>query len=393
MEAFAADWLNLLTRWFHMVVGIGWIGASFYYIGLDVTLRKRERMNEGVYGTVWQVHGGGFYHVEKYLVAPKALPDDLVWFKWEAYLTFLSGFALLIVQYYWNAKAFLIDPKVMALAPWQAIAISVAGLAAGWAVYDAVCRSPIGRNTALLAATVFLMIVAASWAFSQVFSGRGALIHVGAFVGTIMAANVFMIIIPNQRKIVDALLKGEAPDPKYGAIGKQRSVHNTYLTLPVLLMMVSNHYSMLTGHPQAWAVVALILIVGGMVRHFMVRHEAGDPVAKIAWALGLAALGLVGALWLTAPKTDPRLAGLAASDQDVIRITAKHCTMCHAAKPRHEGFGEPPKGVMLETIEDIRRYAVLIDQQAVKSDVMPLGNETGMTDDERRTLGAWVARQ
>lgn len=393
MEAFAADWLNLLIRWFHLVVGIGWIGASFYFIGLDVSLKKRAGMKEGVYGTAWEVHGGGFYHVEKYMVAPKELPDDLIWYKWEAYLTFLSGFALLVVQYYWNAKAYLIDPKVMALAPWQAIAVSVASLVAGWAGYDALCRSPLGRNTGLLALLVFLMIVAAALLFGHVFSGRGALIHVGAFVGTIMAANVFMIIIPNQRKIVAALIAGEAPDPRLGAIGKQRSVHNTYLTLPVLLMMVSNHYPMLTNHPQSWLLVALVLVVGGTVRHFMVRHEAGDPVSKILWAPGAAAVGLAAALVMTAPRVDPALASIKSADADVLAVTAKHCTPCHAAKPRHEGFSEAPKGVMLEHIDDIRRYAALIDQQAVKSDAMPLGNETGMTDDERRVLGAWIARQ
>lgn len=393
MEAFVADWLNLLIRWFHLVVGIGWIGASFYFIALDLSLKKRDTMNEGVFGTAWEVHGGGFYHVEKYMVAPKALPGDLIWYKWEAYLTFLSGFALLVVQYYWNAKAYLIDPKVMALAPWQAIAISVVSLAAGWALYDGLCRSRIGQNTALLAVLVFAMIVGAAVLFTNVFSGRGALIHVGAFVGTIMAANVFMVIIPNQRKLVAQLLAGEAPDPKYGKIGKQRSVHNTYLTLPVLLMMVSNHYPMLTNHPHAWLLVALILVIGGTARHFWVRHEVGEPFAKIGWAAGAACAGLVAALVLTAPRTDPALAGLTATDADVLKIAAAHCTMCHAAKPTKEGFGEAPKGVMLETIEDLRRYAALIDQQAVKSDAMPLGNETGMTDDERRKLGAWIARQ
>jgi uncharacterized membrane protein len=393
MEAFAADWLNLLIRWAHMVVGIGWIGASFYFIGLDVSLRKREQMNEGVYGTAWEVHGGGFYHVEKYLVAPKHLPQDLIWYKWEAYLTFLTGFALLAVQYYWGARAYMIDPKVLDLAPWQAIAISIVSLAAGWALYDGICRSPIGKNVGVLAVVVFALILGATVFYTSVFSGRAALIHVGAFVGSIMAANVFMVIIPNQRKIVASLLAGEAPDPKYGAIGKQRSVHNTYLTLPVLLMMVSNHYSFLTGHPHAWAIVGLILIIGGTVRHLMVRHEAGDELRKILWAPGLAAAGLAAAVVMTAPRTDPALAALAASDADVVRIASTHCAVCHAARPRHEGFAEAPKGVHLETLADLRRWAPMIDQQAVKTETMPLGNETNMTTDERRILGAWIARQ
>ena len=393
MLTFAADWLNLLIRWAHMVVGIGWIGASFYFIGLDVSLRKRETMNPGVYGTAWEVHGGGFYHVEKYTVAPANLPEDLIWYKWEAYLTFMTGFALLLVQYYLNASAYLIDPGVAMLYPWQAIMISLLGLAAGWFAYDGLCRSRIGSHTGLLAVAVFALIVFAGYAFTHVFSGRGALIHVGAFVGTIMAANVFRIIIPNQKLIVASLLKGEAPDPRLGAIGKQRSVHNTYLTLPVLLMMVSNHYAMLTNHPQSWILVALVLVIGGMVRHAFVRHEAGDPLRQILWAPGIAAVGLIIALVMTAPRGDAAFAGVAVSDADVTRIVTTHCTRCHADHPTREGFAEAPKGVKLETLDALRRYAPLIMAQAVKADTMPLGNETGMTDAERLKLGAWLSRQ
>ena len=393
MMAFLADWLNLLIRWAHMVVGIGWIGASFYFIGLDVALKKRDVMNPGVYGTAWEVHGGGFYHVEKYTVAPKHLPDDLIWYKWEAYLTFVTGFLLLIVQYYLNPTAFLIDPSVAVLYPWQAIMISVIGLIAGWFIYDGICRSSIGKNTGLLAVAVFALIVAAAWGFTHVFSGRGALIHVGAFVGTMMAANVFAIIIPNQKKIVASLLKGEAPDPRLGAIGKQRSVHNTYLTLPVLLMMVSNHYPFLTNHPQSWLLVALVLVIGGTVRHFFVRHEAGDPTGQILWAPGVAAVGILIALYLTAPRIDPSLAGIKVSDADVLKITATHCVMCHAAKPTHDGFAAPPKGVMLTSIDLIRQHKTEILAQAVNSNTMPLGNETGITDQERKLLAAWIARQ
>ncbi|MDR3495636.1 MAG: urate hydroxylase PuuD [Ancalomicrobiaceae bacterium] len=392
MLTFAADWLNLLLRWAHIIVGIGWIGASFYFIGLDVGLKQRERMNPGVYGTAWQVHGGGFYHVEKYLVAPEHLPEDLIWYQWEAYLTFLSGFTLLIVQYYLQPQAYLIDPGVMPLASWQAIVLSIVGLAAGWFAYDSLCKSPIGKHTATLGAAVFVLIVAAAWGFTHVFSGRGALIHVGAFVGTIMAANVFAVIIPNQRKAVASLIKGEAPDPKYGAIGKQRSVHNTYLTLPVILMMVSNHYPMLTNHPQSWLLVALVLIIGAMVRHFLVRHEAGDAVVKILWAPGVAAVGLVVALVLTAPRTDPALAGMTVTDADITAITQTHCVRCHSAHPTREGFDEAPKGIKFDTLEAVKRYAPLIKAQAVDTDTMPLGNETGMTAEDRKKLGAWLAK-
>ncbi|WP_237155450.1 urate hydroxylase PuuD [Oryzibacter oryziterrae] len=393
MLAFAAEWLNILIRWAHLVVGIGWIGASFFFIALDLSLRKRAEMNPGVYGTAWLVHGGGFYNVEKYLVAPAQLPEDLVWYKWEAYLTFVTGFLLMSVQYYFNAKSYLIDPAILPLAPWQAIAISIASLLGGWLIYDLLlCKSPIGRNTPLLAVCVFVLIVGAAYLFTHVFSGRGALIHVGAMVGTIMAANVFRIIIPNQKKITAALMAGKAPDPALGVMGKQRSVHNNYLTLPVLLMMVSNHYALLTGHPQSWILVALILVIGAMVRHFLNRHEAGDAFAKIVWTLPIAAIALVAALAMTAPKPRETTVG-EVTDLDVLRITATHCVMCHSAKPTHEGFTEPPKGLVLTDIEHIRQYAPLIKMQAVDSETMPLGNETGITREERDVLGAWIAGQ
>ncbi|HUG63151.1 MAG TPA: urate hydroxylase PuuD [Methylomirabilota bacterium] len=392
MLAFTAEWLNLLIRWAHLVAGIGWIGTSFYFIALDLSLRKRERMNPGVSGTAWEVHGGGFYHVEKYTVAPKELPDDLIWYKWEAYLTFLTGFALLTVMYYFNASAYLIDPDVMPLTPGEAIVISVGSLTAGWFVYDRLlCRSALGANTPLLALAVFALVMAFTYLFTHVFSGRGAFIHVGSLIGTIMAANVFAVIVPNQKKITEALLAGETPDPAYGATGKQRSVHNNYLTLPVLLMMVSNHYPILTNHPHSWILVALVLMIGAMARHFLNRHEAGDPFGRIWWTLPVAGAGLAVALVMTAPA--PRAgANVAAVHDDVaVAISRTHCVACHARAPTHEAFPEPPKGVVLETPADLRRYAALIDQQAVKSDAMPLGNETGMTDEERATLGDWIA--
>jgi uncharacterized membrane protein len=393
MSAFVVDWLNLLIRWAHLVVGIGWIGTSFYFIALDLSLRKRADMREGVSGTAWEVHGGGFYHVEKYLVAPTTLPDDLVWYKWEAYLTWVTGFLLLVVQYYWNADGFLISRSVLPLLPSQAIVLSGLSLIGGWLVYDRLCKSWIGENTSLLAVAVFVLIVGASYLFSHVFSGRGALIHVGAFVGTIMAVNVFGIIIPNQKKITAALLAGRAPDPALGQIGKQRSVHNNYLTLPVLVMMVSNHYPMLTSHPQAWLIVALILVIGGSVRHFLNRHDAGDPFLKIAWALPAAAVGLAVAIFMTAPRTDPALAGLSVSDAEVMQIAFTHCAMCHSAHPTHRGIEAPPKDVTLTNVEEIRRHADQIMAQAVNGNAMPLGNETGMTEDDRRKLGAWLMKQ
>jgi uncharacterized membrane protein len=393
MPAFILDWLNLIFRWAHLVVGIGWIGTSFYFIALDLSLRKRDNMPEGVYGTAWEVHGGGFYHVEKYLVAPKSLPPDLLWYKWEAYLTWVTGFALLVVQYYWNAGTYLINPSVLPLLPSQAIVISILSLVAGWFIYDGLCRSAIGRHTTTLAVAVFVLIVAAAFVFSQVFSGRGALIHVGAFVGTIMAVNVFGVIIPNQKKVTAALLAGRTPDPALGAVSKQRSVHNNYLTLPVLVMMVSNHYPMLASTGETWLVIALILVIGAGARHFLNRHDAGDPFTKIWWTLPVTAVALAAAIYVTAPRADPGLAGLQVSEGEVLTVVAKHCVMCHSSRPTHAGFDQPPKGIVLGSIADIRLHADQIMVQAVNGDAMPLGNETHMTKEERRQLGAFLLNQ
>jgi uncharacterized membrane protein len=338
------------------------------------------------------VHGGGFYHVQKYSVAPADLPPDLIWFKWEAYLTWLTGFLLLIVQFYFNATTYLIDPAVMQLTPWQAIAISLVSLAAGWFIYDGLCRSPLVHRPSWLALAVFILILIAAYGFTHVFSGRGALIHIGAFIGTMMAANVFAVIIPNQRKITASLIRGEAPDPRFGITGKQRSLHNTYLTLPVLLMMISNHYPMITNHPHAWILVGLIVVGGASLRHFLVRHEVGDPIDEIAWTLPIIFGALAAALWLTEPGQKIG-EGLVVSDSEVLGVTSKHCTMCHSARPTHQGFKEPPKGVVLETLDELRRYRAQIEAQAVRNKSMPLGNETQMTDEERAKLGAWLAAQ
>jgi uncharacterized membrane protein len=392
MDVFLGEWVNLLLRWFHMIVGIGWIGTSFYFMALDYSLDTNERRSEGVYGTAWEVHGGGFYHVEKFTVAPPQLPAHLQWFKWDAYLTWMTGFGLLIVQYYLHAKSYLIDPAVLPLEPLAAVAISIASLLGGWAVYEALCRSPLGKNTTVLAVLVFALILVASVLYTKVFSARGAFLHVGAFVGTIMAFNVFMIIIPNQRKMVAQLLKGEVPDARYGEIGKQRSTHNNYLTLPVLVMMVSPHYPFLSAHPQSWLVVALIIIAGALIRHYINRIDAGDDWNAFGWTAPVAAFALICAIWVTAPRA-PAATGGAVSDADVLALTGKHCTMCHARKPTHESFKEPPKNVTLETVDDLRKYAPLILTQTVQNKAMPLGNQTAMTEDERAKIGQWIAAQ
>ena len=393
MTAFTADWLNLLLRWSHLVAGIAWIGTSFYFIALDLSLRRAKDAPEGLTGAAWEVHGGGFYRVEKYAVAPPSLPQHLTWFRWEAYLTWVTGFALLVVQFYLDAPAWLIDPAVMPLGTWQAVAISVASLAAGWVVYTVLCRSKVGANTVVLAGAVFVLFVAATWGYTQVFSARAALVHAGALIGTIMAFNVFMVIIPNQKKVVAALLAGEAPDPDLGEVAKQRSLHNTYLTLPVLLLMVSGHYPMLTGHPHAWLLVALIIVGGGCARHFLVHVEVGRPFASVAWTLPVVAVALAVAVTMTAPTSRDSSVAQPVSDVEVLGITDAHCVSCHAEAPTHPAFKTAPKNIVLETVGDLRRYATLVDLHSVRTRTMPLGNLTGMTDAERARLGAWLAAQ
>ena len=386
------DWLNLLLRWGHMIAGIAWIGTSFYFVALDFSLRKSANLPPGVAGEAWEVHGGGFYHVRKYLTAPSTLPGDLIWFKWEAYLTWLTGFFLLIAIYYVQADNFLISADVLPLTRLQAIVISVASLILGWIVYSLLCRSPLGRHAGLLAAVLLMMIVAAAYFYAQVYSGRGAFIHVGALIGTLMAANVFMVIIPNQRKITAALLKGGTPDPKFGIIGKQRSLHNTYLTLPVLVMMVSNHYPMVTDHAQSWLLAGLIVVGGALTRHYLVRTEVGDAQAGIVWTLPLIATALAFALIVSQPERVALYQG-EVSDADALSIAQARCATCHAAQPRDATIKAAPKGIALETIDSLRRYAAQIETQAVKNKAMPLGNKTGMLAEERAKLGAWIAKQ
>jgi uncharacterized membrane protein len=386
------DWANLLIRWGHMIAGIAWIGTSFYFVALDFSLRKSASLPPGVAGEAWEVHGGGFYHVRKYLSAPETLPRDLIWFKWEAYLTWVTGFLLLIVLYYLQAETYLIDPNVRALAPWQAISISIASLVLGWVLYTALCRSALGRNTALLALALFAMLLAFAIFYTQMFSGRGAFIHIGALIGTIMAANVFMVIIPNQRKITAALLKAGRPDPALGATGKQRSLHNTYLTLPVLAMMISNHFPMLTDHAHAWALAGLIILGGGIARHFLVRTEVGDKHETVAWTLPLIGTALAFALIMTEPQKLLLFQG-EVTDQEALSIVQQRCATCHAANPTDATIKVAPKGVHLETLEDLKRYAAQIGVQAVQNKAMPLANRTGMLDEERAKLGTWISTQ
>jgi uncharacterized membrane protein len=388
--ALLLDWTELLVRWTHVIAGITWIGSSFYFIALDASLKGNARLDTRVKGEAWQVHGGGFYNIQKFSVAPEFMPAELTWFKWEAYATWIFGFLLLVLMYYANASLYLIDPAVMALQPGTAVAIAAGSLVAGWLGYNALCRSRIGDDTRNLALVGFGLLIAIAFAYSRLFSGRGAFIQIGALVGTIMAANVLMIIIPNQRKVVASLLAGEAPDPALGAIAKQRSLHNNYLTLPVLFTMLSNHYAFTYQSSWNWLVLAGVFISSFLVRHwFNVLHTGEKPDWRLwpAAAVPLAAVVVLSAATSGALSTLP--AGPSVKFAEVQGIIAQRCHTCHAARPSFTGFVQPPKNVMFDTPAQIVTQAPLIYAQAVTSRAMPLGNITQISDTERQTLATW----
>ena len=393
MELFIADWLNLIFRWLHLITGIAWIGTSFYFIFLDLSLRKKRRLPEGVGGEAWNVHGGGFYLMQKYTVAPEELPEELHWFKYEAYFTFLSGFALMGVIYYWGADSYLIDKEVANLSQFEAIIISIGFLAGGWIVYDILCRIPIFvKHSLLLSVAVFCFILVVAWATNQVFSSRAAFVHVGAVIGSIMVANVFFIIIPNQKIVVADLVAGRKPDPSLGLEAKQRSTHNNYLTLPVLLMMISIHYPMVFGHEQSWLVVAFILVIGGIIRDFFNRMNAGATGRALLWQWPLAVLFMFGLIIFVSYDFGDSTEQLKeeVSFRQVMAITQKHCTSCHALRPSDPNYDKAPAGVRLENIEDLRKHSEKILKQAVLTKAMPLGNSTLMKRKERDVLGSWI---
>jgi len=395
LAPYGLEWLNLLVRWLHIIAGIAWIGASFYFVWLDNSIRppapESDLAKKGVAGELWAVHGGGFYNPQKYLVAPAELPKELHWFKWEAYTTWLSGFALLVIVYYLNARAMMVDRSVADLSSLQAVGIGLASLLVGWIVYDLLCRSPLGRRPLAFGVVIYLFLVGSGWVLSQLLSGRAAYLHVGAMIGTMMVANVAMLIIPGQRKMVDAMLAGARPDPVHGIKAKQRSVHNNYFTLPVLFIMISNHYAMTYNHRHGWAVLGAIMLAGVLIRHFFnLRHrgriEWKFPAAGVAVLLVLAVLLAPGAPQPTAPQ----LAGGEAHRFAQVRtIMDQRCVSCHAAQPTQPGFAAAPAGVMLHTPELVSQNAARIYQQTVQLKAMPLANLTHMTDAERAEVQAW----
>jgi uncharacterized membrane protein len=382
VEGYLLEWLNLLVRWLHVVVGIAWIGASLYFIWLDNHLEPSK--DPALAGELWAIHGGGFYNARKFKLSPAELPANLHWFKWEAYWTWISGFTLLVLMYYAQAELYLIDAGVMALSKPAAIGWGLGFLVAGYLVYEALCRSPLGRNEWLLSSAIFLFLALAAWGLTQVFSGRGAFMHYGAILGTIMAANVLHIIIPGQRRMVGAIRAGRAPDPRDGLIGKQRSVHNTYFTLPVVFAMISNHYATLSGHRFAWLALVAMTVAGALIRVWFVMRHKGHAAAWV-WLSGVAFIAF--AALLVAPARPKETTKVEFSE--IKRVVDLRCVSCHADKPSFQGMPEAPKGVKLDSEARIRALAPQIHQQAVLGKAMPPGNLTAMTDEERVLLDRW----
>jgi uncharacterized membrane protein len=389
VDPYVTDWLNLLTRWLHVIAGIVWIGSSFYFIALDNHLRppqdERER-EAGIGGETWEIHGGGFYNIKKYLVAPRVLPETLHWFKWEAYTTWLSGFALMIVLYYLNADTYLIDKSVADLSTGEAVAISIGLLVAAWLVYDVLCRLLAARPF-VLAALLLGLITLAAWGIGHLFSGRAMYLQIGAMLGTMMVGNVFFVIIPAHWELVRAKQAGREPDPAANARGKLRSVHNNYLTLPVVFTMLSNHFPFTYGHSYSWLILVVLLVIGAWVRHFFNLRHLGRTV----WAIpATAAIAIAVLAILIRPQSEAATGAATVQFTQVARIIEQRCAACHSLQPTK--VAAAPRGIKLDTPAEIKGQASAIEQQAVQTGAMPLGNVTGMTEAERDLLGRWIAQ-
>jgi len=392
MEAYLLDWTNLLIRWLHLITGVAWIGASFYFVMLDNSLSKPvkdEDSKRGVSGELWAVHGGGVYQSQKFLAGPlgEPLSEHLHWSKWEAYSTWLSGMALLAIIYWFGANTYLIDAQVMPLTPLVAISISVGFIVGGWLVYNTLCQVLKGKDT-LLAAIIFIFVIFCDWLLFQLFSARAAYLHVGAMIGSIMVANVFFHIIPGQKSMVAEIRAGQTPDPKYGVIGKQRSVHNTYFTLPVLFIMISNHYPMTYSNEYGWMVLGFVMMAGVLIRQYFVLRHSGKANMALP-AIGIVLL-LAMVVYLMPSKPEGNQS-ISISDTQMQQVVSARCVACHAQSPTHLGFVSPPLGVILETIEQIEQHAVKI-ATTVQTRYMPLGNLTQMTDQERVLIASWYAQ-
>ena len=423
------DWISLFVRWFHVIAGVAWIGASFYFIWLDNNLRTppKWKQDKGIKGDLWAIHGGGFYEVAKYAYGPEKMPETLHWFKWEAYTTWLSGFALLIIVYYFGASAYLIDPSVNAMSPATAISLGLGLIFGGLALYEFACRSPLAKYPLAFGIGLVALVCIVSYLSTQWFSGRGAYIHVGALIGTIMAGNVFFNIMPNQRKMVAAVADKKDIDPNWGASAKLRSVHNNYFTLPLLFIMISNHYPMTYQHPQNWLVLIAIMATAAWIRHFFNLRHIGTTKPGILVSGAVAMLAI--ALWVswpqaTSPQTLSQNETLSTSNKDqesasqangenykeapdrpvgaaiseisnerVTNLITTHCVGCHSRKPTDDIFKVAPLGVVLDTWEDIERFAPQVVRRTTVTKDMPFLNKTKMTDEERQEIARWFAQK
>ena len=388
---FFLDWLDLIVRWIHIVVGIAWIGTSFYFNWLDSRL-DQNTSNEDLEGELWSVHSGGFYNINKLKGPPKEFPKELHWFKWEAYTTWISGFALLIIIYYLNAESMMIDKNVNNINSFTAIVISLSFLAASWLIYDFLCKSNLINNTILFSTVCLIVAIIISYLLTKIYGSRAAYIHVGASLGTIMAANVFRVIIPSQKNMVDAALANKEPDLQKGLSAKTRSIHNNYLTLPVLFIMISSHFPFTYGHKYNWLILAVISIIGASVRHyFNLRNKKQHNV----WILPMAAFGMISLmLYVSIPKINLIKQDININEEitfsEIQNIINYRCAVCHTNKPTFEGFEDPPLGIIFDTPEDILRNINKIKKQAIDSDIMPPGNLTGMTEAERNKIKLWI---
>ena len=388
------EWTELILRWFHVIAGIAWIGSSFYFIALDLSLKQNKNLPDKSHGEAWQVHGGGFYHLVKYLVAPSKMPSELTWFKWEAYATWVSGFALLALIYYAGAELYMIDIVKYDLEKYEAVIISLLGVVFGWVIYDFVCRLSLKTNVYVLISSIFILITVMSWAYSEIFSYRGAFMQIGTVLGTIMVANVLMIIIPGQKKVVASLLANETPNPIHGAIAKQRSLHNNYLTLPVIFIMISNHYPLIYATKYSWIIISIILIIGALIRHFFnIKHTGAKPpywvcVPIIILGSIIFYISDLGKPKLNNVKNTATLIELIpektlVSAQEII---VSKCSMCHAKEPLWENMKNAPKLVNLETPTDIINNIDNIYKQSVVSYAMPPGNISFLEENERSLI-------
>ncbi|WP_439106929.1 urate hydroxylase PuuD [Congregibacter sp.] len=393
METYLVDWISLIVRWLHVITGIAWIGASFYFMWLDNSLEDppQWKKDKGIKGDLWSIHGGGIYEVAKYHGAPEKMPEHLHWFKWEAYSTWLTGMVLLAVIYYLGAESYLIDRRVADLSQWQAVSLGLSFIVGSWVAYTLLCGSALAKNGWLLATILMLLGGGLAWGLSQFFSGRGAYIHFGAIIGTIMVGNVFQVIMPGQRKLVGALESGKTPDPAWGARAKLHSTHNTYLTLPLLFIMISNHYPMTYGHAFNWAILLAIVVITAVSRqYFVLRHvKINRPAilgAAIAATVVLAVM--IAPKPAVIPETDVAAAQLAPRAHGIIR---ERCASCHAEAPTDDVFTTPPGGVMLDTVEQMQQWAPRIKARSIDSHDMPFMNKTEMTEEERAIVALWIS--